>query len=248
MTGINVIHAVHVLGDTDVIAKADMLAAKAAAKGVQIAQSFAFDPGVAASHDDLTQVDVVVAALSRAISTRTPIWCPWPMDLCREAHYRRLSLALQRHGLNLLMGPELAPSPTEGGYHEVDAALRKEVWAVDELDQAALAAVGLRTLGAEIEAALADGTMPAGRFADETFYSTAEAAQVLGKSASWLSRSVREGAFTYPDGSPVEVLRVGGRLRFSASVLRDIAQSCHRRGTVNRQQFNAVLARLSDAA
>lgn len=247
MTGINITHAVHVVGDTDTIARGEMLAEKAAAKGMQIAQTFAFDPGAAASSADLTEVDAVVAALSRAIVTRTPLWCPFPIqDLCREQHFRRLSLALQRHGLNLLMGPELSPCPTEGGYHEVDAALRKEVWAVDELDNAALASAGLRTLRAEIEAALAEGSLSAeSRGLEETYFSTDEAARFFGKSAGWLSRAVRERVFTYSDGSPIEVLRVGGRLRFNPEVLRAIARACHRRGVLNRRQRDTVLARLA---
>lgn len=249
MTEMNISHAVHVVGDTDTVARKEMLAERAAARGARIAQTFAFKPGAAASHDDLTEVDEVIAALSRAIATRTDLWCPFPIqDLCREQHFRRMSLALQRHGLNLLMGPDLTPCPTEGGYHEVDAALRKEVWAVDELDNAALAAAGLRTLGAEIEEALADGRAPAGRsWCAETYFSTAEAAQVLGRSAAWLTRSVRERVFTHPDGSPIVVLRVGGRLRLTSSVLRDIAQCCHRRGVLSRRQRDTALMRLSRA-
>lgn len=252
MNEIEFAHAVHVIGDTDTVARGDLLAEKAAARGKQIAHTFAFDPGEAASCSDLVEVDAVVAALSRAIATRTDLWCPFPLqDLCREQHFRRLSLVLQRHGLNLLMGPDLTPCPTEGGYHEVDAALRKDVWAVDELDQAALASAGVSTLGAEIEAAFADGPAFARGFANaETYFGTAEAARFFGRSTGWLSRSVREGAFTYPDGSPIEVLRVGkaGRLRFTAAVLSDIAQACHRMGVVNRRQLDGVLGYLSRAA
>ena len=251
MTDINTGGAVLVIGDTDTADRTEMLAEKAAEKGVQIAQTFAFDPGAAASHDDLTEVDEVVAALSRAIVTRTDLWCPFPLqDLCREQHFRRLSLALQRHGLNLLMGPDLAPCPTEGGYHEVDAALRKEVHAVDDLDHAALASAGLRTLGAEIEASLAGAPGPSDRFGcDADFFSTAEAARFFGKSADWLSRGLREGVFTNPDGASIEPLRVGraGRLRFTLPVLRDIAHSCHRRGILSRRRRDGVLAALSDA-
>ena len=76
-------------------------------------------------------------------------------DLGREQHVRRLSLVLQRHGLNLLMGQGLWPCPTTGGMNEADFALRREVQAVDDLDDAALAAVGFQTLGKEIELALA---------------------------------------------------------------------------------------------
>ena len=187
-----------------------------------------------------------------AIVTRTDLWCPFPLqDLCREQHFRRLSLVLQRHGLNLLMGPDLTPCPTQGGYHEVDIALRKEVWAVDDLDHAALASAGLRTLGAEIEAALADGDLPVDRFGcEDTYFSTAEAARFLGRSAGWLARSVRQRAFTYPDGSPIEPLRVGkaGRLRFTTAVLRDIAHACHRAGAVSRRQLEGILGQLSRAA
>lgn len=240
-----------VIGDTDTAEHADMIAEKAAEKGVQIAQTFAFEPGAAASQDDLTDVDEVVAVLSRAIVTHTDVWCPFPLqDLCREQHFRRLSLALQRHGLNLLMGPDLLPCPTEGGYNEVDAALRKEVYAVGELDHAALAFAGARTLSDEIETALAGSPVPPDRFAaEETYYSTAEAARMFGKSADWVARGVREGKFTYPDGSPIEPLRVGKarQFRFTPAVLRDIARSSHHRGSLSRRQRDRVLAALARA-
>lgn len=248
MTEINTRGAVLVIGDTDTADRADLLAEKAAEQGAYIAQTFAFEPGAPAAHDDLTEVDEVVAALSRAILTGTNLWCPFPLqDLCREGHYRRLSLALQRHGLNLLMGPDLTPCPTEGGYHEVDAALRKEVQAVDALDNAALAAAGVRTLGAEIEAALAELPEQPDRFGvDQTYFGTAEAAQFFNRSAGWLSRGVREGTFTYPDGSPIQPLRIGkaGRLQFSFPVLREIAHSCHRTGILTSGQRDAVIVEL----
>ena len=152
-TGFGVI----VLGDHDTGRRADMLADKAAEHGAVITEIRTFDPGQAGSHDDLAEVDAVVTALSRAICTKTDIWVPFPMpDLSREQHVRRLSLVLQRHGLNLLMGPGLWPCPTTGGMSEADFALRREVQAVDDLDHAALAAAGFQTLGKEIEVALAE--------------------------------------------------------------------------------------------
>lgn len=252
MKGIHIDNAVLVICDDDTASRADMLTEKAAEHGVRIAETFAFPQWEAASHDDLTEVPAVVEALGHAIATRRDLWCPFPLqDLCREQHIRRISLALQHYGLNLLMGHDMTPCPVEGGYSEVDAALRKEVRAVDELDNAALASAGLRTLASEIEAALAEGPATGHRFGlDETYFSTAEAARLFGRSAGWLSRTVRDQALTYPDGSPIEVLRVGraGRLRFTPSVLCDIAHACHRRGVLNRRQVDAVLARLSDAA
>ena len=114
---INTSNAVIVVGDRDTAQRAD-LAEKAAEQGAVIAEIYTFELGEAASHHDLAEVEAVVAALSRAIGTRTDVWVPFPLqDLCREQHIRRLSLVLQRHGLNLLMGRELAPCPVEGGYN-----------------------------------------------------------------------------------------------------------------------------------
>ncbi|MEI6254405.1 MAG: hypothetical protein WCP30_16540, partial [Mycobacteriaceae bacterium] len=128
MTEINTSFDVYVLGDVDTSKRLDMLAAKAAEHGAVIAQTFAFAEGEAAEQNDLTEVDAVVEAVSRAIATRTDIWLPfWLQDLCRETHLRRLSLTLQRHGLNLLLGPQLAPCSVEGGLNEIDAAVRNEV-------------------------------------------------------------------------------------------------------------------------
>ena len=103
-------------------------------------------------------VEAVVAALSRALALRADIWVPFPReDLSREEHVRRLSLVLQRHGLNLVLGPNLWPCPLSGGINEIDFALRREVRAVDDLDHAAVAAAALPTLSDEIEQALQTG-------------------------------------------------------------------------------------------
>ena len=156
MTAVMKQNAVIVLGDHETGRRADILADKAAEHGAVITEIHTFDAGQAGSHDDLAQVDVVVTAVSRAIITKTNMWVPFPMqDLGREQHSRRLSLVLQRHGLNVLMGQGLWPCPISGGMNEADFALRREVQAVDDLDHAALAAVGFKTLGKEIELALA---------------------------------------------------------------------------------------------
>ena len=144
------------LGDHDTVLRhRDDLSAHAAQQACAIADAFSFAPGEAASNDDLTELDAVVSALGRAITDRMDIWVPYlGPDLGREQHWRRLSLVLQRHGLNLRFGRELDPCPTTGGYSEVDFALRREVQAVDELDNAALAAVGVESLRREIELTL----------------------------------------------------------------------------------------------
>jgi hypothetical protein len=248
MTEINHNQAVLVIGDDDTASRAEQLAEKAAEHGARIVETFAFPQGAAATNDDLTDVEAVVAVLSRAIATRRDVWCPFPLqDLCREQHIRRLSLALQRHGLNLLMGQHLDPCPIEGGYSEIDVALRNEVRAVDELDNAALASAGSQTLGAEIEKALA-AAKPAERVCrGERIYTTREAAGLLGKSPNWLYSALRHKLFHYSDGSPIEPLRVGskGRRRYTGSMLREMAKSCLRHGVLDKREFAQVLAELS---
>lgn len=153
------------LGDQETGKYRVELAENAAARGYVVAEAFAFELGAARGTDDLTDVEVVVAAVGRAIAARMDIWVPFPgSDFVRELHLRRLSLVLQRHGLNLRASRELSPAPITGGISEIDFALRREVQAVDALDQAALAAEGARTLGQEIEQELAGtggGTTPA---------------------------------------------------------------------------------------
>lgn len=143
-----------VLGDTDTGSKVDMLAERAAECGTAIAETHTFDTEEAISHHDLSEVDAVVTALCRAIRTRSNIWVPFPLDLVREQHLRRISLVLQRHGLNLLVGKNLWACPLDSGINEVDMALRREVRAVGDLDRAAIAAAGVQTLSDEIESAL----------------------------------------------------------------------------------------------
>lgn len=254
MTDTNTSHAVYVLGDVDTSQRVDMLEAKAAQHNAVIGQTFAFAPGEACGSNDLSRVDAVVEALGRAIATRTDVWLPfWLQDFFREQHLRSLSITLQRHGLNLLLGPDLIACPVAGGLNEMDAALRNQIRAVFALDDAAVAAAGVQALAAEIEADLA-------RAADavvieppvdesepwEGRYSTVEAAALLGKSADWVSRGLRQGAFVYGDGSAVEPMRLGSGSRrvFTAAMVRAIAWSAYRRGTLSPHQLEAVSAAL----
>lgn len=144
------------LGDHDTVLRhRDELSEHAARHGCVIAGTFSFAPGEAAANDDLTQLDAVVAALGQAIATRLHVWVPFAgPDFGREQHWRRLSLVLQRHGLNALFGRELEPAPISGGFSDVDIALRREVQTVDDLDHAALALVGAESLSSDIESAL----------------------------------------------------------------------------------------------
>lgn len=154
MTSSTYTSAVIVLGDKDTGERVEMLTNKAAEHGVAIAGTHTYEAGEPGRHQDLGEVDAIVAALSQAIRTQTNVWLPFYVDLLPEQHLRRVSMVLQRHGLNLLVGPELWPTPVDGGVSEIDIALRAEVRAVDDLDRDVLAAAGVQTLSDEIEVAL----------------------------------------------------------------------------------------------
>ena len=265
---INTSYAVIVLGDHGTL-EVDDLAVKAAEQGAVISESFSFEPGEPVSSDDLAEVEAVVAALSRAIATRTNVWVPFPIaDFGREEHLRRVSLVLQRHGLNMLIGRELEPCSTEGGFNPIDFALRNEVRAVDGLDFAAIAGAGVRTLGAEIERAFAEDR-PADEPVDqpdepegppepkraravktpgkgEKHYSTGEVARFFGKSVQWVHAALRNNDFVRDDGSIIEPVRIGKaqRRRFSLTDLDEMLRSCYRRGLVSEDEYLSLIAAL----
>ncbi len=265
---INTSYAVIALGDRETIRHFD-LTERAAKQGAVVSETYCFEPGEAASSDDLTAVEAALTALSRALATHVDIWMPFPMeDLGREQHLRRLSLVLQRHGLNLLMGHDLEPCTMDGGFSAIDYALRIEVKAVDELGFAALAMAGTRTLGVEIEVELlqaagcaaepAPGPEPAlrepaepaepGEFG-QTFYSTGEVAAFFGRSVQWVYSAMRSGVFVHPDGSPIKPLKAGkhGRYRFTLPMLRDMARACYRRGVIGENELLDLLSVLECA-
>ena len=64
----------------------------------------------------------------------------------------------------------------------------------------------------------------------EPMYSAQEAAEMLGRSYSWLDQRLRAGQFVLPDGTPVQPLRTpGGYRRFTLQMLRDIVVASARR-------------------
>ncbi len=245
---INISDAIIVLGDRDTTERGD-LADRAAALGATITESYGFEPGQAAAHDNISEVEAVVTAISRAITTHTDVWVPFPFpDFGREQHVRRISLVLQRHGVNMLLGQDLEPCTIDGGFNAIDYAMREEVRSVDELDHAAVAGAGIRPLFDEIERELA-AHRPAPEPVDpepvgERCFSTAEVARFFGMSVQWVDRGLRRGIFTDRDGTPIEPMRVGksGRRRFTLAVMRAMALSCYRSGVVSEQELSDLLA------
>jgi len=260
---INTSHAVYVLGDTDTCGRTDMLTAAAAEQGSVIGRRFAFAAGEASAADDLSTVGAVVEALARAVATRTDVWVPfWLQDLSREQHLRAVHFTLRRHGLHLLLGQRLTPCPEEGGLNQLDAAVRAEIGSLYALDDAVMAAAGMQALGPEIEAALADAAAEAsaeaaadagprpGWVRREPLLTTAQTAALLGKSAAWVSRGLREKTFVYADGTAVTPLRQpnANRHAFTVPMVQAIALSAHRRGTLDALRLEAALAELAGSA
>lgn len=154
MTSSTDTRAVIVLGDKDTGTRLEMLETRAAECGVSITETHTFEGSEAAQQDNVADIGAAFTALCHAIRTRSNIWLPFPLDLIREEHARRLSLVLQRHGLELLVGRAMWSCPRDSGISEIDGALRREVRAVDDLDRAVLAALGGLTLTDEIESML----------------------------------------------------------------------------------------------
>jgi hypothetical protein len=97
----------------------------------------------------------------------------------------------------------------------------------------------LRTWEGLIEGALMDVILQS--------EASAEAAALLGKSSDWVSRGLREKTFVYADGSPVEPVGAGrgGRRRFTGPMVRAMAFSAYRRGTLSPTRLQEVLAELA---
>lgn len=249
----NSTYHVLVLGDVDTEQRIDTLAERAAEHGAVIAKTFAFARGVVARADDLTEVDEVIEAMSMAIRTQSPLWVPfWHDDLGREQHLRRIGLALERHGVELVIGPQLAPCPAGGGINELDAALRNEVRAVNALADAAIVSIAAPTVIAEIEHVVANIDLYPTDYQpiedeepEERIYRTGDVAFLLRKSRRWVRRGLREGLFVDFDGAPVEPLRTGkGKLRFTRGMLWAMAWSARMADAVESRCVKEVLAEL----
>ena len=79
----------------------------------------------------------------------------------------------------------------------------------------------------------------------EKVYSTGEAAKFFGRSNQWLYWGLREGIFTYKDGTPILPERAeNGRRRFTLPLIREIAKSCYRRGQIQETELEEVMAKV----
>jgi hypothetical protein len=77
-------------------------------------------------------------------------------------------------------------------------------------------------------------------------YSTSRAAAFFGRSNQWLYWGLREGHFTYKDGSPILPEREGpmGKRRFTLPLIREIALSCYRRGNLTEDDLQVIMEKI----
>lgn len=77
-------------------------------------------------------------------------------------------------------------------------------------------------------------------------YSTSKAAAFFGRSNQWLYWGLRNAIFTYKNGEPILPERIGkgGRRRFTLPLIREIALSCYRRGQIQDNELEAIMAKV----
>jgi hypothetical protein len=82
----------------------------------------------------------------------------------------------------------------------------------------------------------------------ERWYSAAETAQFFGRTNQWMYERLRKHKFRYKNGDEIEPIYLdNGWARFTTAIIREIALSCYRSGTVKRPELEVILARLEQA-
>jgi hypothetical protein len=98
-------------------------------------------------------------------------------------------------------------------------------------------------MGAQSDTSLVSGI--------KRWYSAAETAKFFARTSAWIYDRLNRGKFTYEDGSPIVPRKVGDgprpRMRFDSELIREIAQSMYRDGTVKFIELEVILRRLADA-
>jgi hypothetical protein len=83
----------------------------------------------------------------------------------------------------------------------------------------------------------------------EPTYSAREAADLLGRSFSWLDQRVRNGDFVLADGAVVQPLRTpGGYRRFTLEMLKGIVISSYNHGWFSMNKLRSTFNGLAMAA
>lgn len=83
------------------------------------------------------------------------------------------------------------------------------------------------------------------------WYSAREAANFFGRSSTWIYNAIDSKKFKDEDGVPLQFKTVGDgprpRMRFDLEVIREMALSCYRDGTVKMTELKAIFRRLAES-
>lgn len=85
----------------------------------------------------------------------------------------------------------------------------------------------------------------------ERWYSAAETAQFFSRTSAWIYDRLGKKKFRYKDGTPISPVMVGEgpkpRMRFNLHLIREIALSMYRDGTVKLVEMTVILRRIAGA-
>jgi hypothetical protein len=85
----------------------------------------------------------------------------------------------------------------------------------------------------------------------ERWYSAAEAARFFARTSAWIYDRFKQEKFTYRDGTPIVPVMTGTgpkpRRRFNLELIREIANSMYRDGTVKMEEYKVILTRIASA-
>jgi hypothetical protein len=82
----------------------------------------------------------------------------------------------------------------------------------------------------------------------ERWYSAAETARFFGRTNQWIYDRMRLEKFRYKDGTLITpVIAENGWIRFNLDLVREIALSCYRSGTVKLPELQIILRRIAQA-
>jgi hypothetical protein len=85
----------------------------------------------------------------------------------------------------------------------------------------------------------------------ERWYSAAEAARFFSRTSAWIYDRFSKKKFTHRDSTPITPVMVGDgpkpRMRFNLELIREIANSMYRDGTVKMEEYKVILTRIANA-
>lgn len=85
----------------------------------------------------------------------------------------------------------------------------------------------------------------------ERWYSAAETSRFFNRTSAWIYDRLAKGKFKYEDGTPIKPRLEGDgpkpRMRFNPEIIREMALSCYRSGTVKWLELQVIMRRIAES-